>query len=123
MDTTLQIEKELRKYYDSFQHKNWVEFADFLANDFKYYTDKCTIQNKQEFVGFLEQDDWRVLEYSISNIHTILSEGKDLAVVYYTIVFTGISSNQNVALKAIETTVFVLTNDKWKIQHCHTSNL
>lgn len=123
MNISQQIEKELRRYYDYFQHKNWVEFADFLADDFTYYTGKCSIQNKQEFVQFLIHDDWQVLEHTISDIHTIISSENDMAVVYYSIVFKGITASQNATVKAIETTVFSLRNNSWKIVHCHTSNL
>lgn len=123
MNTTRQIENELRTYYDYFQSKSWTEFADFLADDFTYYTDKCSIQNKHEFVRFLEHDDWQVLEYTISDIHTIISSRNDIAVICYTIIFKGISANQNASVKAIETTVFSLQNNSWKIVHCHTSNL
>lgn len=122
MDTYAQVERVLTAYYDSFQQQNWVEFAAFLDDDFIYYTDNCIIQPKQEFVEFLRRTDWRVQKYDIPTIHHSMSQDKSLAVVWYTILFTGISRNITLTVKATETTVFSNNNGEWKILHCHSSN-
>lgn len=122
MNTYAQIEAVLTAYYDSFQQQNWDKFAAFLDDDFTHYTDTCIIQPKREFVEFLRRNDWRVQEYGISAIHHSMSQDKSLAVVWYTITFTGVSHNTALTVRATETTVFGNNNGEWRILHCHSSN-
>lgn len=122
MNTQLSIEDFIHEYYNVFQLAHWNKFETYLTNEFTYFTDLCSIQNKRDFIRFLSQNDWKVLSYRISDMHSITSEKQDLVVATYKIEFTGISNKQNATVRAIETTVLVKTTDGWKVAHCHSSN-
>lgn len=122
MNTKNQIELELRKYYDAFNEKDWLKFSESLDDNFKYFTDKCTVQSKQEFLEFLKRNIWCGAGYKISDLNFIISDNEDLAIASYSVEFTGTVSGENMTVRAIETTVFIKLNDKWKIIHSHSSN-
>ncbi len=122
MNTQLSIEDFIHEYYNVFQLAHWNKFETYLTSEFTYFTDLCSIQNKRDFIRFLTQNDWKVLSYRISDMHSITSEKQDLVVATYKIEFTGISNKQNATVRAIETTVLVKTTDGWKVAHCHSSN-
>ncbi len=122
MNTQLSIQDFIHEYYNVFQLAHWNKFETYLTNEFTYFTDLCSIQKKRDFIRFLSQNDWKVLSYRISEMHSMTSEKQDLVVATYKIEFTGISNKQNATVRAIETTVLVKTTDGWKVAHCHSSN-
>ena len=122
MESITEIIQRLQEYYEAFHLKNWEKFAYYLSDSFKYFTDGTLIMNKNEFIEFLKKDIWQPEEYSINDVKIHLSENGDMAVAAYKTSFTGISDNNKMTIKAIETTIFVKEKGSWKIIHSHTSN-
>lgn len=122
MNAQQQIENFILEYYNVFQLENWNKFETYLTDDFEYFTDLCSIQNKRDFINFLSKNEWKVSSYKISDLHVIASEKQDLIIAIYKIEFKGVSNNQNVTLTATETTVLTETKAGWKVAHCHSSN-
>ena len=122
MNIQQQIENFILEYYNVFQLENWHKLETYLTDEYEYYTDLCTIQNKKDFINFLSKNDWKVSAYEISDLRVIASEKLDLIIAIYKIEFKGISNFQNVTVAATETTIVTKTKDGWKIAHCHTSN-
>lgn len=122
MDIKQQIEIQLKKYLDAFNYKKWDEFGGHIDDDFKYFTDTCVIQNKEEFISYLSRNSWDASGYTISDLSVTSSKNEDLAIASYKAEFTGIDAGEKLTLKAIETTVFSKRNGGWKIIHSHTSN-
>jgi len=117
-----QIEAVLKKYYDAFLSKSWNVFESLLDDKFTYFTDKCTIQNREEFLKFMMSDKWKGSGYSLSDLKFIISGNDDLAIAKYKVEFKGFVKDTVFDVFAIETTIFSLKNGTWKIIHSHTSN-
>lgn len=110
----------LLEYYDAFHKKDWKRFSDCLTEDFTYYTDGCTVQDKKAFVEFLSGDVWMGDSYELLDIHC--SESESMAFCAYRTRFIGKDGEKEIELNAIESTVLRMTDDGWKIFHSHTSN-
>ena len=122
MNIESQIEAVLKKYYDAFLSKSWNVFESLLDDKFTYFTDKCTIQNREEFLKFMMSDKWKGSGYSLSDLKFIISGNDDLAIAKYKVEFKGFVKDTVFDVFAIETTIFSLKNGTWKIIHSHTSN-
>ncbi|MEI6312435.1 MAG: nuclear transport factor 2 family protein [Bacteroidota bacterium] len=116
------LTNSLSEFYDAFKVKNWTLFASFLSKDFTYYTDKGVVQTKTDFVQFLSKNEWTTSNYSITNLRVISTNLDDFTVLTYNIEFNGFYQGKPIQVKAIETTVFIKSNDNWYIHHSHSSN-
>ena len=123
MKSENEISDILLKYYETFHKKDWKVFAEYLSENFIYFSDNITIMKKNSFVEFLKKDKWQGLEYKVYDINITLSENKDMAFASYKTSFTGLMDNKEMTISAIETTIFVKLNNEWKIVHSHTSNI
>ncbi len=122
MNITGQIKSLLEKYYQAFNAKKWNEFESFLNIDFTYFTDKCLVQDKSEFITFLKNGNWQGKDFKIYDMKIIPSGDQNFAVAVYRIEFIGIFKGETMTVYAAETTVFKKEKDKWEIVHCHSSN-
>jgi len=122
MDSTEEIKRTLLDYYEAFHKKEWDKFAGYLTDNFRYFTDKTTILNKEKFVDFLSKDEWQSNDYKVYDIDIHVPNGCDTAWGTYKTSFTGIFREKEMTVTAIETSVFVKENGGWKIGHHHTSN-
>jgi ketosteroid isomerase-like protein len=119
---TGEIKKTLLDYYEAFHNKEWDRFADFLTDNFRYFTDKTIVRDKENFVDFLSKDTWQGKSYSVDNIEINSAGGGDLAWGRYRTTFQGTENNNEYTVTAIETSIFEKINGMWKISHHHTSN-
>lgn len=122
MNPIKEIEPILEKYYDAFNYKDWITFGNFLDDNFRYFTDNCIVQTKDEFLDFLKRDKWQGKNYILSNLNAPADVNSDFVAATYKIEFNGSFDNQQITVSAIETMILTKRNDEWKILHCHTSN-
>jgi len=122
VNITRQIEIELKRYLYAFNDRKWEEFSSHIDDDFKYFTDRCVIQNKEQFISYLSKNTWDGRGYNISDLNVISSENEDLAVARYKAEFIGYENDKKITVYAIETTIFAKGKSGWKIVHSHTSN-
>jgi ketosteroid isomerase-like protein len=117
-----EVRLKLEEYYKAFHEKDWKKFSDILTEDFKYFTDGCVVQPKNDFVEFLKKDPWQGIDYKISALEIQTASSIDLAFAVYKISFRGTVEGSERKLDATETTLFVKDKHEWRIFHCHTSN-
>jgi ketosteroid isomerase-like protein len=117
-----EIKKTLLDYYEAFHNKEWDKFSDQLTENFRYFTDKATILNKEKFVDFLKKDTWQGKSYSVDNIEIHAPEAGDFGWGTYKTMFTGTDNNTEYTITAVETSIFEKSGGSWKISHHHTSN-
>ncbi len=60
------------------------------------------------------------VNFSVDELN--ITESKDPVVATYRTTFEGVSNGSKMKIHAIETIVFRLEEDKWKILHLHTTN-
>lgn len=116
------VSDTLDNYYRAFHVRDWLLFGSFLSEDFKYFTDKCIIQDKQSFLEFLSENDWMNSSYIISDLHIISSKENDQIMAMYTIIFSGKAGGIAMNIKATESMLFRKEKELFKICHCHSSN-
>ncbi len=122
MESKEDVEKVLKKYYKAFHEKDWDEFGKYLSDDFTYFTDNLGESDKAKFIDFLSKDSWQGKEYKVYDMKIHISENGDMAFAAYKTSFTGSDKGRKITVNAIETTILIKENDKWKIKHSHTSN-
>lgn len=118
----ISIDDVIHTFYHHFQKREWDKVSDMLHNDFVYFTDKCTRQNKNQFLTFLANDTWVGSSTTISEIESTVADSGELAVARYSVVFTGTFNTEVITINSIETMIFQRNASTWVILHCHTSN-
>lgn len=122
METNEKIKSHLHGYYEAFHLKNWEKFSEYLSDKFTYFTDKCTVMDKNDFIDFLKRDKWQSISYSVTDQNILVSGSNDMAMAAYSTSFTGTVEGKEYRVTAIETAIFVKEGGKWMILHSHTSN-
>lgn len=118
-----QAKQILSQYYQYFQEQKWDLFAQYLHADFLYFTDKCIILPKDAFVRHLMQNQWEQTSHEIVFFSmTAAKQDQSTLSLRYKITFEGKYQGQSMLLHALETIVFIRTQQEWKIIHCHSSN-
>ena len=122
MNTKLEIEAALKKYFEAFSRKSTEQLNDCLDDSFSYYTDNCAVQRKREFIEFMVNNSWQSAGYQIIDLEIITSSDSNLVIAVYNAEFDGTSGGKPMKVIATETTILKKLDGIWKLLHSHTSN-
>ena len=116
------IKDSLTDFYDAFNNKKSKVIEDCLSDDFSYFTDNCHVQNKSDFISFIQSNDWQGESFQLEELKIRRSESDDYAFATYRTKFEGISGGTKIRFQAIETVIFRVEQGEWKILHLHATN-